>query len=271
MARTRRRGALLWGSVLLSLWGCGQAPSAVQASPPPASVAGASCPPTPSTLPANQTQSPSVSPSPIQTVVACVGSSPITEATSQHWSAIARAESSPPPGHHRHGGKHRLSTHELIVEVMGFLISGEWVHGEAHDLGIHVSPAKVRRSFNSIRKQQFPRMRDFRVFLKKPSRPSRTCCYASNSISYPSASNVGCSPGIAGRAASSARSHSSSSTSAASGRRSPTAPRDMRCTIVGMCRRSPHNDARAPRDLPGDLPGDLPDLPSRAQSKSATE
>jgi hypothetical protein len=113
----------------------------------------------PSTAP-----SPPVRPSPAQSVVACVGAVPITEATFQHWSTIARSPGESAPSEH-----HRPSAHELISEVMGFLISAEWVRGEAHDLHVRVSPAKVRRTFNHIRKQQFPRELDFRAFLKQTS------------------------------------------------------------------------------------------------------
>lgn len=50
---------------------------------------------------------------------------------------------------------------------MGFLISAAWVQGEAHDLHVDVSSGEVRRQFTRIRREQFPRMRDFRTFLRK--------------------------------------------------------------------------------------------------------
>lgn len=50
---------------------------------------------------------------------------------------------------------------------MGFLISGDWVIGEARDMNIHVSRAEVRRTFNRTRKAQFPKQGEFQAFLGK--------------------------------------------------------------------------------------------------------
>ncbi len=50
---------------------------------------------------------------------------------------------------------------------MGFLISADWVIGEARDLNIHVSHAEVRRTFNRTRKTQFPKQSEFQAFLGK--------------------------------------------------------------------------------------------------------
>ncbi len=50
---------------------------------------------------------------------------------------------------------------------MGFLISADWVIGEARDLNVHVSPAQVRRTFNRTRKAQFPKKGEFQAFLGK--------------------------------------------------------------------------------------------------------
>jgi hypothetical protein len=48
---------------------------------------------------------------------------------------------------------------------MGFLISADWVIGEARDLNVHASPAEVRRTFNRTRKAQFPKQSEFQAFL----------------------------------------------------------------------------------------------------------
>jgi hypothetical protein len=50
---------------------------------------------------------------------------------------------------------------------MGFLISADWIIGEARDLDVHVSPAEVRRTFNQTRKTQFPKQSEFQAFLGK--------------------------------------------------------------------------------------------------------
>jgi hypothetical protein len=54
----------------------------------------------------------------------------------------------------------------LVQEVMGFLLSSYWVIGEAKDLNVQVSDAQVRRSFDRIRRQQFPKRGEFTSFLR---------------------------------------------------------------------------------------------------------
>jgi hypothetical protein len=126
-----------------------QSPAAVAACPPPA------------TSPASAPSSPplstgSLSPAPEQ-IVACVGAQPITGATFAHWADVAR----------RSGGKHPLPAAEVTKEAMGFLVSSDWVLGEAADLNIDISEAKVRHTFDHIRDGQFPKRREFKVFLRK--------------------------------------------------------------------------------------------------------
>jgi hypothetical protein len=98
----------------------------------------------------------SLNPAPEQ-IVACVGAQSITGATFAHWADVAR----------RSGGKHPLPAAAVKNEVMGFLVSSDWVLGEAADLNIDVSEAKVRHTFNRIRGKQFPKRREFKVFLRK--------------------------------------------------------------------------------------------------------
>jgi hypothetical protein len=93
-------------------------------------------------------------------LVACVGSRPITEVTFQHWSSVARAAPSSQAGH-------QPSAAEVTTQVMGFLISADWIIGEARDLNVHVSPAQIRRTFNRTRKAQFPKKGEFQTFLGK--------------------------------------------------------------------------------------------------------
>jgi len=50
---------------------------------------------------------------------------------------------------------------------MGFLISSDWVLGEATDLNIHVSEGEVRHTFAHIRNQQFPKKKEFKAFLRQ--------------------------------------------------------------------------------------------------------
>jgi hypothetical protein len=48
-----------------------------------------------------------------------------------------------------------------------FLISSDWVKGEAENLNISVSAAEVKKSFDRIRGEEFPRRREFAAFLRK--------------------------------------------------------------------------------------------------------
>lgn len=119
------------------------------------------CPP-PASVPAESEEAPPTLPpaTPQETVVACVGAMPITEAMFLHWHEVATA---PEPG----GKRHRESAEAVIDQVMGFLISADWLLGEAEALKVHVTPAQVRRHFNNIRKLQFPKMSEFQTFLNK--------------------------------------------------------------------------------------------------------
>jgi len=53
----------------------------------------------------------------------------------------------------------------LKQQVLGFLISSNWVLGEASDQGVKVSDAEVKKQFNQIKTQQFPKEADFQKFL----------------------------------------------------------------------------------------------------------
>lgn len=53
----------------------------------------------------------------------------------------------------------------LKQEVLGFLISADWVIGEASEQGVKVSDAEVEKQFSTIKKQQFPKEADFQKFL----------------------------------------------------------------------------------------------------------
>jgi hypothetical protein len=49
--------------------------------------------------------------------------------------------------------------------VLGFLISSEWVLGEAKDLGVNVTDKEVAARLNQLKKQQFPKEAEFQKFL----------------------------------------------------------------------------------------------------------
>ena len=55
----------------------------------------------------------------------------------------------------------------LSHEVLGFLISSEWVLGEANHLGVKVSDEEVHKQFNQIKTTQFPTNAEFEKFVAK--------------------------------------------------------------------------------------------------------
>ncbi len=85
-----------------------------------------------------------LSPAPEQ-IVACIGSQSITGATFSHWAVVAQKSEG--------SSKHRLSASEVMKQAMSFLISSDWVLGEATDLNIHVSEGEVRHTFDHLRAQ----------------------------------------------------------------------------------------------------------------------
>jgi hypothetical protein len=126
-----------------------------------AEVPAPACPP-PAILPALTPAPPASSPpAPGQTLV-CVAAQPITGETYSHWVTVAETSAGP-----SRKGHPAPSATELRSEVLGFLISSEWVKGEAADLGARVSAGEVRRSFDRVRNQQFPKRREFERFLRQ--------------------------------------------------------------------------------------------------------
>ncbi len=127
-----------------------------------------------------------------------VGGNSITKPTFEHWLAVASASSAATPGakpvlpippeytaciaHLRAiapkpaKGQSAPTTAQLKSqceqqykslqqEVLGFLISSEWVIGEANDLGVKVSDKEVKKQFEQIKNQQFPKAAEFEKFL----------------------------------------------------------------------------------------------------------
>ena len=66
----------------------------------------------------------------------------------------------------------------LQQEVLGFLISSQWVIGEANSLGVKISDKEVKKQFEKIKSQQFPKAAEFEKFLEARVRRSPTCCCA---------------------------------------------------------------------------------------------
>jgi foldase protein PrsA len=53
----------------------------------------------------------------------------------------------------------------LQSEVLGFLISSQWVIGEASSLGVKLSDAEVKKEFAKIKSEEFPKASEFEKFL----------------------------------------------------------------------------------------------------------
>jgi foldase protein PrsA len=53
----------------------------------------------------------------------------------------------------------------LQSEVLGFLISSQWVIGEASSLGVKLSDAEVKKEFAKIKSEEFPKAAEFEKFL----------------------------------------------------------------------------------------------------------
>jgi foldase protein PrsA len=56
---------------------------------------------------------------------------------------------------------------ELTQQVLGYLISLDWVFGAAQEHGVHVSDAEVVKHFNSLKKESFKTEAAFQAFLAK--------------------------------------------------------------------------------------------------------
>jgi len=130
-----------------------------------------------------------------------VGSNPITKTTFEHWLSVAAASSAttataktakpvvPDPPSYTNCIAHLEATAakpakgqakpttaqlkseceqqytSLKQEVLGFLISSEWVIGEASHLGVNVSDKEVKKEFEKIKNEQFPKAAEFEKFL----------------------------------------------------------------------------------------------------------
>src|ERR1700694_1189208 len=143
--------------LLLALVICVLLAQGSEASAPGAN--GSPPPPAPASTPTNSQPGPQ--PAPGQILV-CVGTQAITGAIFSHWLTIAEhAEPLPSKGPSAPGANARRAA------VLGFLISSYWLEGEARDMHIRVSAPEVRRSFDHLRGQAFPKQGEFRAFLRQ--------------------------------------------------------------------------------------------------------
>jgi foldase protein PrsA len=130
-----------------------------------------------------------------------VGGTPVTKTTFEHWLSVASASTAagtgatapkpvvPDPPSYTACIAHLEATapkpakgqskptsaqlktqceqqyKSLQQEVLGFLISSAWVLGEAESQGVRVSDSEVKKEFEKIKNQQFPKAAEFQKFL----------------------------------------------------------------------------------------------------------
>ena len=128
-----------------------------------------------------------------------VGGTPITKATFEHWMSVAASSSTGtttgakpavpvppsytaciayeksiapkpakgqvPPTEASLKTQCETQYKSLQTEVLGFLISSEWVIGEGNSLGVKISDKEVKKEFEKIKNAQFPKPAEFQKFL----------------------------------------------------------------------------------------------------------
>jgi hypothetical protein len=104
---------------------------------------------------------PSVPAKPASDAVANVESTPVAKATFEHWLAVTAALSGQ-SGHLTSAAKTALKS-----KVMGFLLTSEWVLGEAAAQGIGISEAAVHKRLGEVQKKQFKQPGEVKKYLAK--------------------------------------------------------------------------------------------------------
>jgi foldase protein PrsA len=126
-----------------------------------------------------------------------VNGSSITKETFDHWMSVAAASSattsgekpavpdppdftaciahlesttpktkgSKPPSHATLKKECEQEYKSLQQEVLSFLISSSWVLGEAESLGVKLTDAEVKKQFEKIKNEEFPKAEEFKKFL----------------------------------------------------------------------------------------------------------
>jgi Raf kinase inhibitor-like YbhB/YbcL family protein len=90
--------------------------------------------------------------------VATVQRTPITKASFEHWMSVTAALS--------HSKVHSKAARAALKrQVLSFLITSQWVLGEAAHLGIGVSEAEVRQRLRQITAKQFPKTSQLKRYL----------------------------------------------------------------------------------------------------------
>jgi Raf kinase inhibitor-like YbhB/YbcL family protein len=91
-------------------------------------------------------------------VVATVQQTPITKASFEHWTSVTAALS--------HSTTHSKAERAALKDqVLGFLITSQWVLAEAAQLGIGVSEAEMHGRLHQITAKQFPKASQLKHYL----------------------------------------------------------------------------------------------------------
>jgi foldase protein PrsA len=76
------------------------------------------------------------------------------------------AKGQPSPTDAQYKAQCKAQYEGLRDQVLQFLVSSQWISGEAKDQGVKVTDAEVRKQFEQTKKQSFPKQADFAKFLK---------------------------------------------------------------------------------------------------------
>jgi foldase protein PrsA len=90
----------------------------------------------------------------------------ISKETFNHWYQVVAKQ--PQPGQKKPKPPPALDSKQgeaLKQQVMQFLISSEWIEGEASERGIDVSSQEIQRQFAQTKKQSFPNEKAYKKFL----------------------------------------------------------------------------------------------------------
>jgi hypothetical protein len=152
VSAARSARALQPAAILAALLGPLALAPATRALSSPSTPPVDACPPAPSLMTAPGTAPRDVLEPAPERLIACVGVESITGAAFARWLTIARIS------------EPRAPSAELVSEVMSYLISSDWIFGEARARHIHVSAGQVRRRFEQIRRMEFPRHGELGAF-----------------------------------------------------------------------------------------------------------
>jgi SurA N-terminal domain len=154
-------GGVLPLVLILALGGCG-GDSSTSGTSSTASVTSSTTGGSPAAITGGAgAQSPSKTGSVSAGAVASVEATPVTQATFAHWLAVTAALS----GASGHAAS--ASDTALKDKVMGFLLTSEWVLGEAAALGVDVSEAEIHKRLEEVQKKQFKKPAELQEYLTK--------------------------------------------------------------------------------------------------------